>query len=88
MRHEFIIADASVKYMNARNPLEESLLYTAGSWTRDVNKATKYTDSNSAVTVAKTLYSEAPVKVLVLQLNGNQIVGIGDVKYHDGSFSL
>ena len=82
MRHEFIIMDASIKYMAAKNPLEEGLLYVAeGEWSRDINKAAKYTESNAAVEVAKKLQADAPVKVLVLQLNGNQIMGMGEVKF-------
>ncbi len=43
MKRDYIIADASSKYMNAKNPLEESLLYDgAGGWSRNLNIAFKY----------------------------------------------
>lgn len=73
---EYIIQDASVKYMQARNPLEEGLFYTGNTWIRDFQKAKKYTDLTTAINEAKELYKELPVKVLSLQIEGNR-VGVG-----------
>jgi len=82
MNSEFVVMDASIKYMNARNPIEEGLFYSDGTWMRDINKATKYTDSNSAVEIARKFIAEEnlPKRVLLIQRNGNNI-GVGDVKF-------
>lgn len=81
MTTEYIIVDASVKYMNAQNAIEEGLLYTAETkWCRKLNLATKFTDTDSAIKVAKELNQELPVKILMLQTEGNKI-GVGEVKF-------
>ena len=81
MKTEYIIMDTSVKYLNARNPLEEGLLYVGEKdWSRKLENAHKFTDSASAVDAAKKLHAELPVKVLVIQTEGNQI-GVGEVKF-------
>lgn len=81
MKQEFIIADASVKYEKARNPLEESLLYAGeNNWTRKLDQAQKFNEANAAIEIAKKLKEEAPVKVLLLQTEGNR-VGIGVVNF-------
>ena len=101
MPTEFIIQDASLKYINAHNIIEEGLLYQlkapesgsavetpSGSaetasivpstasldgWTRKLELATKFPDSSSAIEVATRLHAEAPVRVMLLNTNGNQI---------------
>ena len=81
MTTEYVIIDASVKFMNAPNPLFESLYYAGeSSWLRHFNKALKYPDANSAIEVARKLHIEGPVKVLLLQIEGNRI-GVGEVKF-------
>ncbi len=81
MATEYIIVDASVKYMNAQNAIEEGLLYTTETkWCRKLNLATKFTDTDSAIKVAKELNQELPVKILMLQTEGNRI-GVGEVKF-------
>lgn len=81
MTTEYIIVDASVKYMNAQNAIEEGLLYTTETkWCRKLNLATKFTDTDSAIKVAKELNQELPVKILMLQTEGNRI-GVGEVKF-------
>ena len=81
MIQEYIIADASVKYMDARNPLDESLLYVDDNlWMRGLNKAKKFPDSNSAVEIARKLNAELPVKVLLIQNEGTRI-GVGEIKF-------
>lgn len=81
MKQDYIIADASLKYMNAKNPLEESLLYDGTSgWSRNLNIAFKYSTAELAIEQARILQKEAPVKVLLLQTEGNRI-GIAEVKF-------
>lgn len=107
---EFIIQDASIRYMVSNNVLDQSLLYrsdtitvsgsaVSGSdapsgsdtpppvetkqvdnWVRRMDIATKYADSNSAIEVAKRLNAEMPVRVLLLNINGNQ-VQVNEVKF-------
>jgi hypothetical protein len=81
MTPEYIIADATVKYMNAKNPLEESLYYVhENSWCKDFNKATKYADSNAAIEQARVLNAELPVKILLVKNEGHRI-GVGEIKF-------
>lgn len=77
---EYIISDASVKFMDARNILEERLLYTGTTWRRGLDTAFKYPDSTEAVNIAKELNKELPVKVLLLQRQGNTI-NVGEVNF-------
>lgn len=80
MKQEFIIMDASVKYMGARNILEEGLMYTGTSWIRGVNKAFRYDSATSAIDQAKELQKEAAVRVFMIQVNGN-LVGFAEVNF-------
>ena len=81
MTQEYVIADASIKYMNARNPLEESILYVDdNTWVRSLEKAKKFADASSAVEVARKLNTDLPVKVLLIQNEGNRI-GVGEIKF-------
>jgi hypothetical protein len=82
MTTEYVIADATVKFMNVSNQLFESLYYAGegNRWIKDFNKALKYSDSNSAIEVARKLHTECPVKVLLLQIEGNKI-GVGEIKF-------
>lgn len=81
MKQEYIIADASIKYMNAKNPLEESLLYDGtNGWTRNLNTAFKYSAADLAIEHARVLQKDAPVKVLLVQTDGNRI-GVGEIKF-------
>jgi hypothetical protein len=83
MTPEYIIADISVKFLNARNPLEEYLFYSNNNtWTRKLTEFIMYADSNSAVEIAKKLQLEEglPKKVFLLQKQGNTI-NIGEVKF-------
>lgn len=81
MKQEYIIADASIKYMNAKNPLEESLLYDGtNGWSRNLNNAFKYATADLAIERARVLQKEAPVKVLLVQTDGNRI-GVGEIKF-------
>jgi hypothetical protein len=83
MTPEYVIMDASVKYMKARNPLEEGLFYSNdNTWSRNLDRAIKYSNSNSAVEVAKSLREKEglAMRVLLIQRNGNNI-GVGDVTF-------
>jgi hypothetical protein len=81
MKQEFIIMDASVKYMDAKNPLEEGLLYSGTNrWNRKLEQAFKYTTTQQAIEQARELQKEAPVRVYMLQINGPQI-GFAEVKF-------
>ena len=81
MVQEYVIADASIKYMGAKNPLEECLFYGGDSfWSRDLNKAKKYTQSNDAIEEARKLNTDLPVKVLLIQNEGHRI-GVGEIKF-------
>lgn len=81
MTPEYVIVDATAKYMNARNPLEESLFYNEElQWVKDFNKSKKFTDSNSAIEQARKLNAELPVRVLLVQNEGHRI-GVGEIKF-------
>lgn len=81
MKQEFIIVDASIKYMNAKNPLDERLLYCgADNWSRNLNLATRYATPDLAIAQARILRQEAPVKVFAIQINGNNI-NIGELQF-------
>lgn len=80
MKQEFIIMDASIKYMNAQNPLDEGLMYTGEGWARGLNRAFKYEAASFAIEKAKTLKEEAPVRVFMLQINGPNI-NFAEVKF-------
>jgi len=83
MPQEYIVVDASIKYMNARNPLEEGLFYCNEShWSRKLDLAIKYSDANSAIQIAKKITEEEklPKKVLIIERNGNNI-GVGEIKF-------
>lgn len=81
MTQEYVIIDASVKCMDARNPLQESLFYIEEQkWVKDFNKAKKFIDSNSAIEIARKLNIEIPVKVLLVQNEGTRI-GVGEIKF-------
>lgn len=73
MKQEFIIMDASIKYMDARNPLEEGLMYTGTNWARGLDKAFRYETAPLAIENAQVLRKEAPVRVFMIQANGPQI---------------
>lgn len=74
MSQEFIIADNTIKYGNGSNPLNERLLYggAADQWSRNMELAKKYLAAESAIVDAKILYADAPVKIFVLDRDGNQ----------------
>lgn len=77
----FYIIDNSVKYMNARNPLEEGLIYNGNEgWVRDWNLGYRYSSASEAIEKARVLRVEAPVKVLQIQTNGNNI-GVGEIQF-------
>lgn len=77
----FYIMDSSVKYMNARNPLEEGLIYNGSEgWVRDWNLSFCYKTASDAIEKARILRAEAPVKVLQIQANGNNI-GVGEIQF-------
>lgn len=77
----FYIVDASVKYLNAKNPLEERLIYSGdGNWTRNWGAAFNYSNPQHAVEQAKDLQKDSPVKVLHIQNNGNSI-GYGEIQF-------
>jgi len=77
----YYIMDKSVKFMNARNPLEEGLFYDGTSnWSRNLNHAFVYNTVELAVEKARVLQKEAPVKVLHIQVNGNNI-GVGEIQF-------
>jgi hypothetical protein len=81
MKQEFIIADASIKYMNARNPLEESLFYAGTvNWTRKLEEAIKYESTSHAIKEAIVLRQDAPVKIFMLQTDGAR-VGFAEIKF-------
>lgn len=77
----FYIVDSSVKYLNARNPLEEGLVYNGNEgWTRDWSLGFCYNTVSDATEKARILRAEAPVKVLQIQANGNNI-GVGEIQF-------
>ena len=77
----YYIMDSSVKRMNARNVLEEGLWYADnGQWVSSQSFAYVYAKVEDAVTEAKKLQVECPVKVLHLQVNGPN-VGVGEIKF-------
>ena len=81
MKQYFIIMDASVKYMDAKNPLEEGLLYDGeDNWLRKLDKAFKYETAAQAVEKAIILQKDNPVKVFMLQIDGPNI-GVAEVKF-------
>jgi hypothetical protein len=82
MNTEFIIADTSVRYMNAANVLQEFLFYCKdNNWSRNIDNTVKYSDSNAAIDSAKKLKAEDGLdkKVFLFQKNGN-VINIGEVK--------
>jgi carotenoid cleavage dioxygenase-like enzyme len=81
MNQYFIILDNSIKFDKARDPIDERLVYAGDdTWLRGLNKAHKYTDVNTAITEAKRLRQDNPVKVCVLQQNGPHI-NVGEVNF-------
>jgi hypothetical protein len=80
VKTEYIILDASVKYIGARNPLEEGLLYNGTSWSRKFANCLRYENITLAIEQARELQKEAPVKVFMLQVNGQQI-GLAEIKF-------
>lgn len=81
MTSGFYIMDASVKRMNAQNVLGEGLWYSGNDqWSSLYSSAYVYEKVEDAVTEAKKLNAECPVKVLQLQVNGNNI-GVGEVQF-------
>lgn len=80
MKTEYIIVDNTVTLLKARNPLEERYIYGDNTWVKGLDKAQKFADSNSAIEVARKLNEELPVKVLLLQTEGNRI-GVGEVNF-------
>ena len=77
----FYIIDSSVKRMNAQNVLQESLWYTGnGQWASLHGSASAFEKVEDAISEAKKLHAECPVKVLQLQVNGNNI-GIGEIQF-------
>lgn len=80
MKTEYVIADNTITILNARNPLEERYLYGVNTWVKGIEKAQKFSDSQSAINIARKLNEELPVKVLLLQTQGNRI-GIGEIKF-------
>lgn len=78
----FYIVDASVKYMNATNVLEESMVYSGASaleWSRKWQFAHNFVTVDAAISKARILREFAPVKVLQLQQDGNNSIRIGEV---------
>ena len=81
MERHYVIVDASVKRMGAKNTLEESLYYVdTNNFVIDFKKAKAFPDTNSAIEKARELNQELPVKVLLIQNEGNR-VGIGEIKF-------
>lgn len=77
----FYIVDSSIKYMHAKNPLEEGLIYNGtDGWTRNWNTAWCYETPAAAIEKAQVLRKEAPVKILQIQTNGNNI-GVGEIQF-------
>lgn len=77
----FYIVDSSVKRMNAQNVLQESLWYAGnGQWASLHSSASAFEKVEDAITEAKKLHVECPVKVLQIQANGNNI-GIGEIQF-------
>lgn len=80
MKTEFIIQDSSIKFDRPSNILEEGLLYTGETWVKRLEKAKKYPDITAAINDAKALQLELPVRILTIQINGNNI-GVGIVSF-------
>ena len=77
----FYIVDSSAKYINARNPLVEGLVYNGNDgWTRNWGSSHCYKTASEAIEKARILRAEAPVKVLQIQTNGNNI-GVGEIQF-------
>jgi hypothetical protein len=82
MTQEYVIVDSSIKYIGAKNPLEENLFYASeNSWHRSITKAKKYPDASAAIEQARLLQMELPVKVLLIQNEGNRI-GVGEINFN------
>jgi len=80
MKTEYVIADNTITILNARNPLEERYLYSTTGWVKGLEKAQKFDGSQAAIDIARKLNEELPVKVLMLQTQGNRI-GVGEIKF-------
>jgi hypothetical protein len=79
MASEYIIVDNTVKRVNPRHPLDESLVYgNNGIWVRDFEKGVKFTTPEEAIKIAKELNNEAPVRVIMLHREPNRI-GIQEI---------
>jgi hypothetical protein len=77
----YYIVDKSIKYMNARNPLEEGLFYDGDkNWSRNPNHAKVYGTAELAIEKARDLQKEGPVKVLYIEINGTN-VGVGEIQF-------
>ena len=67
--------------MDAQNPLQEGLLYMGeGMWSRKLDLAMKFDSVSAVTTEARNLSANAPVKVFLIQNEGNRI-GIADVPF-------
>jgi hypothetical protein len=77
----FYIVDDTIKYMQARNILEERLIFNGtDGWSRDWKAAFRYETAELAIERARALQTEAPVKILQIQPNGNNI-GVGEIRF-------
>lgn len=80
MKPGYIIMDASIKYMDARNVLEEGLIYNESSWVRKVDNAQFFQTIEQVMEKARELNKELPVRVFKLDINGRQ-VNLTEIKF-------
>ena len=77
---EYIILDNTIKYNNAQNIIDERMLYCGDDlWSRQLDKAHKYKDPESAIAAAKVMKETLPVKVFMIEpvpngLNFSEVV--------------
>lgn len=70
----WIIQDKSIKFINARNVLEEGCIYAGdNNWTKLLDNAKKYEDTDTLEKDANELYKDCPVRLFRIQIDGPRI---------------
>lgn len=74
MKTEYIIVDNTILRENAANPIESRIIYAGRRlWVNKLKSAKVFTKLSNAIKVAKKLHSVLPVRLLLLETNGNRI---------------